>query len=121
MVLFGGFCALAGARPIGVYELIYKAAFGSWFSIQNTLIRAAPIMLCALCTALPLRLGLLIIGNEGALVMGGIGDGIGRRHLDLGAALGGPDGHGGGRDDRPAGAWVMAMGAMKIYRGVNET
>jgi simple sugar transport system permease protein len=119
MALFGGFCALAGASPIGVYESIYTAAFGSWFSFQNTLIRAAPIMLCALCTALPLRLGLLIIGNEGALVMGGLGTVL------VGAwwtsappwlalvtmAVAGM---------AAGGAWVMAMGAMKLYRGVSE-
>jgi simple sugar transport system permease protein len=30
-------------------------------------------MLTSLCTALPARLGLVIIGNEGALVVGGLG------------------------------------------------
>ncbi|MEO1299810.1 MAG: ABC transporter permease, partial [Cyanobacteria bacterium J06636_16] len=72
MVIFGGFCALAGANPLAVYGSIYKAAFGSWSAWQNTLIRAAPLMLTALCTALPARIGLVVIGNEGALVMGGL-------------------------------------------------
>jgi general nucleoside transport system permease protein len=71
LIVFGGFCALAGANPFAVYGSIYKAAFGRWSAWQNTLIRAAPLMLTALCTALPARLGLVIIGNEGALVMGG--------------------------------------------------
>jgi simple sugar transport system permease protein len=44
-VLFGIFCAVAGANPFAVYASIYKAAFGSWHSFQNTLIRAAPLML----------------------------------------------------------------------------
>jgi len=69
LLLFGVFCGLAGASPFSVYHSIYRAAFGSWYAFQNTLIRAAPIMLCALCTALPMRLGLVVIGNEGALVM----------------------------------------------------
>src|ERR687886_2818551 len=73
LVLFGIFCTLAGANPFAVYASIYKAAFGNWRSFQNTLIRAAPLMLTSLCTALPARLGLVIIGNEGALVIGGIG------------------------------------------------
>ena len=51
---------------------MYQGAFGSWFSWQNTLTRAAPLILTALCTALPARLGLVIIGNEGALVVGGV-------------------------------------------------
>jgi simple sugar transport system permease protein len=29
-------------------------------------------MLCALCTAIPFRLGLVVIGNEGAFVIGGL-------------------------------------------------
>ncbi|PZO43183.1 MAG: ABC transporter permease, partial [Shackletoniella antarctica] len=72
LVIFGLFCALAGANPLGVYYSIYRAAFGSWSSFQNTLIQASPLMLSALCTALPARLGLVIIGNEGALVLGGL-------------------------------------------------
>jgi len=72
LLIFGIFCALAGANPIAVYGSIYKAAFGSWSAWQNTLLRASPLMLTALCTALPARLGLVIIGNEGALVIGGL-------------------------------------------------
>ena len=51
---------------------MYRGAFGSWFSWQNTLLSAAPLMLTALCTALPAQLGLVIIGGEGALVLGGL-------------------------------------------------
>ena len=51
---------------------MYRGAFGTWFSLQNTLSRAAPLMLTALCTALPARLGLVVIGGEGALVLGGV-------------------------------------------------
>ena len=52
-VLFGGFVALAGANPLEVYEQMYRGAFGTWFSVQNSLQRAAPLMLTGLCTALP--------------------------------------------------------------------
>jgi ABC-type uncharacterized transport system permease subunit len=72
LAAFGAFCALAGADPFAVYASIYKAAFGSWYSFQNTLVRAAPLMLCALATAIPFHLGLVMIGNEGALVIGGL-------------------------------------------------
>ncbi|MGB3614805.1 MAG: hypothetical protein WBA10_13515, partial [Elainellaceae cyanobacterium] len=72
LVLFGLFCAAVGANPFGVYASIWKAAFGKWSTFQNSLIRAAPLMLSSLCTALPAQLGLVIIGNEGALVMGGV-------------------------------------------------
>ncbi|NEQ21212.1 MAG: ABC transporter permease [Microcoleus sp. SIO2G3] len=120
LILFGIFCAAVGANPFGVYASIYKAAFGSWRAFQNTLIRAAPLMLTSLCTALPARLGLVIIGNEGALVIGGIGA------VAMGLAFG----------SAPpfvvqllmalagiicGGLWIGAVGALRHYRGVNET
>lgn len=121
LFIFGIFCALAGANPLAVYGSIYKAAFGSWSAWQNTLIRAAPLMLTALCTALPARLGLVIIGNEGALVIGGlcgivvglgIGTGLpplmGQVAMAIAALTGG-------------GVWIMLAGALRHYRGVNET
>ena len=76
-VIFGLLLILyAGVDPFEAYALMYQGAFGSWFSFQNTLTRAAPLILTALCTALPARLGLIIIGNEGALVVGDDPDGI---------------------------------------------
>lgn len=121
LVIFGLFCALAGANPFAVYGSIYKAAFGSWSAWQNTLIRASPLMLTALCTALPARLGLVIIGNEGALVIGGLaaivtglslGDSLpsllGQLGMAIAALIAG-------------GLWIMLAGALRHYRGVNET
>src|SRR5688572_10118717 len=72
LVLFGVFVAAAGHSPLAVYAEMYRGAFGSWFSFQNSLLRAAPLMLTGLCTALPARLGLIVIGGEGALVVGGL-------------------------------------------------
>jgi general nucleoside transport system permease protein len=119
-VLFGIFCAIVGKNPFEVFGSIYKAAFGSWRSFQTTLIRSAPLMLTALCTALPARLGLVIIGNEGALVVGGLAA------VSAGLALGGAP---------PlvaqvgmaiagiiaGGLWIGVVGALRHYRGVNET
>src|SRR5689334_16641351 len=58
---------LLGKSPAAFFELVWRGAFGSWFSLQNTLQRAAPLLLTALCVALPARVGLIIIGGEGAL------------------------------------------------------
>src|SRR5918995_6859688 len=71
-VVFGLFVAMAGADPLETYALMVKGAFGTWFSWQNTLQRTAPLLLTALCVALPARLGLVVIGGEGALVVGGV-------------------------------------------------
>jgi general nucleoside transport system permease protein len=121
LVLFGLFCALVGANPFGVYGSIWTAAFGSWSTFQNTLIRAAPLMLSSLCTALPARLGLVIIGNEGALVVGGlaaVGAGLAIATqlppvlVQLAMAIAGMV---------AGGLWIGAAGALRYYRAVNET
>jgi len=118
--LFGIFVSMAGASAFEVYHTIYRAAFGSWFSWQNTLVRSAPLMLTALCTALPARIGLIVIGGEGAMIAGGMAAAL------TGIALNGLP---------PflvitamfiasiilGGLWIGAVGALKHYRGVNET
>jgi simple sugar transport system permease protein len=72
MVVFGIFTAALGQNPLEIYALIYKGAFASAFSWQNTLSRAAPLVLTALCVALPAQAGLMVIGGEGAVVLGGL-------------------------------------------------
>ncbi len=120
VVLFGGFVALAGANPLEVYEQMYRGAFGTWFSLQNSLQRAAPLMLTGLCTALPARLGLVVIGGEGALYVGGVAAAAVASHMSgsgpytvltvmaiTSMVFGG--------------LWIGAAGALRALRGVNET
>lgn len=120
MALFGVFLTLFGANPFAVFGSIYRGAFGSWFAWQNTLQLAAPLMLTALCTALPAQLGLIVIGGEGALIMGGVAAVAAALTIPhappfvvvaammlAGAAAGG--------------LWVGLAGALRAYRGVNET
>lgn len=120
-VLFGLLLAIyARVDPLEAFALMYQGAFGSWFSWQNTLTRAAPLILTALCTALPARLGLVIIGNEGALVLGGLAAaatgvalmGAPPLVIQLGMAVAG----------MIAGAvWIALAGGLRQWRGVNET
>ncbi|MDR3516087.1 MAG: ABC transporter permease [Azospirillaceae bacterium] len=122
LVLFGAFMALAGHNPLEVYRLMGVGAFGSWFSCQNTLQRAAPLLLTALCTALPARMGLVIIGGEGAFVIGGLAAmAAGLPLVDAGLpplviqavmALAGM---------AAGGALIATAGALRHWRGVNET
>src|SRR3954467_12502521 len=72
LLVFGIVVWMAGVNPVQVWLLLFKGAFGDWFSWQNTLQRAAPLMLTALCVAVPARAGLIIIGGEGAVVLGGL-------------------------------------------------
>ncbi len=120
LVIFGIFCAFQGESAFEVYGSIYKASFASWFSFQNTLLRAAPLMLAALCTAIPARLGMCVIGNEGALVMGGIGATVAGLSIPSApplvalttmALVGMLSG----------GVWILIAGLLRQYRGVNET
>jgi len=120
LALFGAFVALVGVDPLEVYRLMYAGAFGSWFSWQNTLTRAAPLILTALCTALPAQLGLVVIGGEGALVLGALAAAA------TGLALEGAPAPvvvpAMGLASMAAGALLIGgAGALRHGRGVNET
>jgi ABC-type uncharacterized transport system permease subunit len=120
LLLFGLLGALAGADPVDVWTTLFTGAFGSWFSWQNTLQRAAPLMLTALCVAIPARAGLVVIGGEGALVLGALAcaalpyavtlpdDMAGTVAVCIAGAIAG-------------GLWVMLAGWLRQYRGINET
>ena len=120
LVLFGIFVALFGKNPLDLYFYMYQGAFGTWFSWQNTLSRAAPLILTALCTALPAQLGMVIIGGEGALLIGALAatsaalamPGAPPLVVDIAMACAGMIG---------GGLWIMLSGALRQYRGVNET
>ncbi|KMW59960.1 Ribose ABC transport system, permease protein RbsC [Candidatus Rhodobacter oscarellae] len=120
LLVFSLFLLALGKSPVEFYSLIYKAGFSSGFSWKNTLSRVAPLLFAALCVALPARLGLVVIGGEGAIVLGGLAAGI------TGAMLIGA----------PAGIamlmmvlmsalvgalWIGGVGWMRVKRGVNET
>jgi general nucleoside transport system permease protein len=121
LALFSVFILAIGKSPVALFQIMYAGGFGSWFSIQNSLSRAAPLLLTALCVALPARLGLVIIGGEGALVLGGV----------AAAAVAAP--LTGFLPPYPAlvlmalaamavgGLWIGAVGFLRHYRGVNET
>src|SRR5215472_10241052 len=72
LLFFGIFVALAGVNPAAVFGYMVEGSVGSWFAIENTLTRAAPLILTGLATALPAQIGLMIIGGEGAFVIGGL-------------------------------------------------
>jgi general nucleoside transport system permease protein len=120
MGLFGLFVAALGQNPLEVYALIYRGAFASTFAWQNTLARAAPLVLTALCVALPAQAGLMVIGGEGALVLGGLAAAVTGHalasampltaQLTMAAAA-----------MLVGAAWIALAGALRHWRGVNET
>jgi len=120
--LFSIFLAALGKSPIEFFELVHRGGFGTAFSIQNTLQRSAPLILTALAVAVPARIGLVMIGGEGALVMGGFAAAALAIPLVLAKA------------PPPfvwllmavaacavGAAWVGIVGYLRHARGVNET
>lgn len=120
--LFAVFLLAVGKSPATFVSLVWVGGFGSAFSWGNTLQKASPLILTALTVAIPARIGLTIIGGEGALVLGGF----------AAAAIAVPF-HG---TETPAlvvmplmilaamttGAlWIGLAGLLRYRRGVNET
>lgn len=119
-LLFCLFLVMQGQSPAEFFALVWKAGFSSAFSWKNTLSRVSPLLMAALCVAIPARLGLMIIGGEGAIVLGGLAAAVtgvffsglpplfGFAAMIAAAVIVG-------------GFWIGAVGALRILRGVNET
>jgi general nucleoside transport system permease protein len=120
--LFALFLLALGKSPAQFFDLVVQGGFGTAFSIQNTLQRSAPLILTALAVAVPARIGLVMIGGEGALVLGGfaaaaIAIPLIRGNVSpwftwivmmaAGTAVGA--------------IWVGIAGLLRYARGVNET
>ena len=120
-LLFALFLLAIGKSPMEFIDYVWKGGFGTAFSFQNTLQRSSPLILTALAVAIPARIGLIMIGAEGALVLGGIAAAanavpmvgvvppiITIPVMVLTALIVG-------------GLWVGIAGYLKYARGVNET
>lgn len=121
-LVFSLFLLAIGQDPVQFFSLIWTGGFGSSFSFQNSLQRAAPLILTGLAFAVPARIGLTMIGGEGALVLGGftaaaiaiplVTTGVPPLiTLPIMAFTGMLTG----------GLWLGLTGWLKFARGVNET
>ncbi len=119
--LFSLFLLALGKSPVDLYDLMWRGGFGSSFSIQNTLQRAAPLLLTGALRRAPRAARARHDrrrGRAGArrLRRGGHRRAAQRRAVPVivhdrhGARR-----HGGRR------LWIGAVGALRHYRGVNET
>jgi simple sugar transport system permease protein len=120
LLAFGVFVSLLGRNPLEVYATIFEGGFASAFSWNNTLLRAAPLILTGLAVAIPAQAGLVVIGGEGALALGALAaaavavplaSSLGPAALVAGAIAGAAAG----------GAWFALAGLFRAYRGLNET
>jgi len=119
--LFAVFLIAIGKSPLDFVSYVWRGGFGTAFSFQNTLQRSAPLILTALAVAIPARIGLIMIGGEGALVLGGFAAAalaipmigvlppiVALVLMAIFAMLTG-------------GFWVGIAGFLRYARGVNET
>ncbi|MFO0235879.1 MAG: ABC transporter permease [Burkholderiales bacterium] len=120
LLAFGVFVLAIGRNPIEVYATIVEGGFSSAFSWNNTLLRAAPLILTGLAVAIPAQAGLVMIGGEGALAIGALAasavavpllPSLGAGALVAGAAAGMAGGA----------AWFALAGWFRAHRGLNET
>lgn len=118
--LFSLLLLALGKSPAEFCAVVWKGAFGSAFSLRNTLARAAPLLLTALCVAVPAQLGLVVIGGEGALVLGGLAAtcaGLAAAPLPPAVALLAMAVAGAAA----GAAWIGLTGVLRVWRGINET
>ncbi len=120
-LLFAIFLLAIGKSPVEFIQLVWRGGFGTEFSLQNTLQRSSPLILTALAVAIPARIGLIMIGGEGALVLGGfVAAAVAIPLIGVAPAL-------------PTlllmsivamltgGFWMGICGFLRYARGVNET
>ena len=120
LILGSLFFLAVGQPPLATFQAMVKGAFGDGYSLSETLVKTAPIMLCAIAATLPTRLGLISVGGEGQLYIGAMfGTGLVLvlpaapmyallPAMLLASAAGGA-------------AWAMIPALLKARLGVNET
>jgi general nucleoside transport system permease protein len=110
---------LAGHDAWGAYGEMLIGALGSSFGLEQTLIKAIPLILTGLAVAMAFTMGLWNIGAEGQLVVGALSASwlaLTLSSLPPAAMLPGVCllGMAGGA------AWALVAGALRAFAGVNE-
>lgn len=73
LVICAIFIAVNGMNPLTVYGKMVQGAFGSSFGFSETLVKATPLLLCALGISIAYRISVYNIGAEGQFILGAIG------------------------------------------------
>ena len=72
LLLASVFLLAIGKPPLTTLATMGVYAFGDNYSTSESLVKATPILLCALAVILPARLGLITVGGEGQLYFGAL-------------------------------------------------
>jgi general nucleoside transport system permease protein len=118
--LFASVIAITGGHPGEVLHTLATGGADSVYGFTETVVKAIPVLLCALAAAVPGRLGLVNIGGEGQFLVGAIGATFVANTLPgmpavpmlflmaLGAGLSGA-------------AWGLLPGLLRGFTRANET
>lgn len=71
-LLFGIILLISGKNPLLSYRDLFASTFGSAYGFSEVIVAMIPILLTALAVALPSRIGMINVGAEGQLYLGGI-------------------------------------------------
>ncbi|SMB92089.1 nucleoside ABC transporter membrane protein [Thermanaeromonas toyohensis ToBE] len=64
--------ALSKVNPLVAYQYMFYGAFGSVRSFTETLVKTTPLLLCGLGLTIAYRTGLISVGAEGQMIIGGL-------------------------------------------------
>lgn len=118
-VIFGALMTFKGANPIDAYRDMWSSLLTDT-SLVAVLVKGTPLVLAALAVTIPARAGLVNVGGEGQLIMGGVfaagmslavggrvPGGAGLVLLCLAGALGGA-------------LWAGLAAALRLWVGISE-
>jgi simple sugar transport system permease protein len=71
LAIFAVLLLIAGKDPLRAYHDTLIYVFGNTYGFSELLVRMTPVLLTAVAVALPARIGLINVGGEGQLYMGG--------------------------------------------------
>lgn len=119
LLVFAVFLLASGANPVDALLEAWSGVIGSPFGLSEVGVTMIPLVLTALATAIPTRVGLVNVGGEGQLILGAwaatgvaLNFSIGQPWLMLPVmALAGCAG---------GGLWAAAAALLRRWRGVNE-
>jgi ABC-type uncharacterized transport system permease subunit len=72
LLVVGLIIALQGGSPLLAYASLFNSAFGSAYGIATSLNIAVPLILVGLGIALAARAGIINLGGEGQIIIGGV-------------------------------------------------
>jgi simple sugar transport system permease protein len=108
-----------GASPLGVFRALCDGAFGNWYAVSDTIVRATPLIFTGLAVTIAFQGAIYNIGADGQLLIGALAAAAIGPHLKampmplallliltLGTSAGA--------------AWGATAGWLKAARNVNE-